>query len=213
MGPFQIAFIAMNLILPAWLYIRSDTLGVKWETWEQSMTRLINASGGANCPTEDIVSKIEDLCKKSGRKASKQEAVIMEQDIGASTYSCEWRRETMSVKISRAAEKDVKDECVLKDSRSTLTVQPAFVFNPKGFVSSISFDGADGERQTIAISSCRRKLKRLKGEASSSEELEATMPAAPNDPPDYRIANRMCWVFDAASGWKAIRQRYPGKSE
>jgi hypothetical protein len=213
MGPFQIAFIAMNLILPAWLYFSSDSLGVKWDAWEQNMARLIDLSGGANCPTESIVEKIRDLCKKSGRKASKKETVIMEQDIGRNTYSCEWRRETMVVKISHAAEENVSSECVLTDTRSALASQPAFVFTAKGFVNSMTFDGNNGERQAISIRNCRRKLKLLKSNASSSEELEAEMPAAPNDPPDVKTANRLCWVFDAAAGWNAIRQRYPGKSE
>lgn len=213
MGPFQIAFVAINLMLPAWLYFRSDSNGVKWDAFDKTMARLIDASGGANCDTDDIVDKVHELCVKSARKASKNDTVVLERDIGATTYSCEWRRESLMVKFSHAAEADRRPECVLKDSFAVLTQQPAFIFTPKGFVNSMSFDSAGGERQIIPVTNCRRKLKKLKGEFATADELEAAIPEAPNDPSDRKTANRMCWVFDAAPGWAAFRQRYLGKSE
>jgi hypothetical protein len=213
MGPFQIAFVAINLMLPAWLYFRSDSMGVKWDAFDKTMARLIDASGGANCDTDDIVDKVNEICLKSGRKSTKNDTVVLERDIGAMTYSCEWRRESIAVKLTHAVEADRKPECVLKDPFSVYNSQPGFVFTPKGFVNSISFDSSSGERQVIPVSNCRRKLKALKGNYPTMESLEAAMPDAPNDPPDRKTANRMCWVFDAAPGWAAFRRRYLGKSE
>lgn len=213
MGVFQIAFVAINLMLPAWLYFRSDSNGVKWDQFDKTMTRLIDASGGANCPTGEIVDKVHELCVKSSRKASKNETVVLERDIGALTFSCEWRRESMTVKWSHAAEADRRPECVLKDSFQALGAQPAFIFTPKGFVNSISFDGPSGDRQVIPVTSCRRKLKQLKGDYASVDAFEAAIPDAPNDPPERKIANRLCWVFDSAKGWAAFRRRYLEKSQ
>ncbi len=215
MGPFQIAFIAVNIIFPTWLWLRTESATkVEWAAWDVTMTRLINASGGANCPVNEIVKKVHELCDKSLRKMGKNETVIFEQDIGNHTYSCEGRKDSLAVKITPSAVTEADPQCELRDARATLLANPSFVFTLKGFVNSMSFDSLMNDRQTIAVSNCRRKLKGSKAlNFATSEEFEAAMPAAPNDPLDRKTANRFCWVYDAAPGWESFRQRYPGKSE
>lgn len=215
MGPFQIAFIAVNLILPTWLYFRTDTTSkVEWKILEKNIGRLIDSGGGANCETDKISDKVIELCKKAVRKQDNSEIIVFEQDIGDHTYACEARQNSISLTIHRAEVADPDRACILNDPHNTIAQSPGFVFTMKGFVNSMSFMGDDGDRQTVGVKSCRRKLKAAKSlNYSNAQELEAALPISPNDPSDVKLANRFCWVYDAAPAWAEVRQRCLGKSE
>ncbi len=214
MGAFQIIFVAVNLIVPYWIYksrTSSDAapaIQFDWNKWEYTMGSTLLASGGFNCPVADVMRDVRDLCQKSEDKWDGKSMSYFEQAIGNSLISCGARGDGLDVQISRPD--TYEDEtCMATDRSDTIGLAPIFEFNLKGLLRAISFTGPNNDVQKIKILSCRKKLKRLKGvKAATFEELVSKMGSDPGDPPDQQSANHLCVVYDPATGWNPWRRKF-----
>jgi len=215
-GVLHIAFVAINLVVPYWIWTKVSSgppVKVEWPAAEKTMARLLEASGGLNCPTQEVVKHWRALCDKSLQEYSEKDTVIYRQQLGNQMYSCEVRKDSLQIKIVPEEPASENEPCLAYDSRQTLNLSPAFVLTLAGSVNSMSFVGLDGERHSFSVRNCRRKLKRAPASVSSHEMLEDLLGQDAKDPAEFRIVNRLCWVYDAAPGWNRFRQQFKNHGE
>ena len=114
MGAFQIIFVAINLALPYWLWTRSTSTSppVKWEAFEGQLGRVLDASGGFECETGEIVALIKDLCERSGKRLGESESVAFELPAANILYSCEMTQRSVSVTLLPYFPGDAESPCL-----------------------------------------------------------------------------------------------------
>lgn len=212
MGAFEIIFIAINIAVPSWLYFRSsesnDTPKIKWSRFEENMTKIVASGGGfEGCATTDVVQYMKDLCEKSMDKWTDKDSIIIERASVDVVFSCEARADATFVQWRLEPSGDADLKCQAPHSGDGINHTPAFVFDRKGELHSIEFDAENGERQSIKIANCRRKLElTLKRGTKLGKDWIDTMPKLKSDPSDVVTANRVCAEYDVADDWEKLRK-------
>ncbi len=209
MGPVQIVFILINLSIPAWLYFRSSDAGtnprISWSRFESNMEKIIEASGGfAPCSTDDVVEYLRDLCEKSMERWSPEETTVVERAAAEVIFSCEVRLDATFVQFQlENSTEDFDLKCGLPASYKHLYPTPAFVFDRKGDWVAIEFYARNRQRQSVPMANCHRKLQLALARAERGQRIRFMR--LKGDPPDWAMANRMCFEYGTDEGWKKIR--------
>ena len=159
----EIAFVVVNLAVPYWLWTKKTTTTlptVEREAMGRAMYRVINASGGFGCDTEDLVEKMQDLCDQSRLKYSEKSTTAFEQAGVDVVFSCEVRKDEVKFKWSPEQSGDHDLNCQ-SNTDEQIDYAPSFTFNLKGQLRTISYSTPSGTRAAIHVQSCRRKLASL----------------------------------------------------
>lgn len=211
MGPLHIALIAVNIIVPILIWknnAHENNQPIEFKKFEDTLTRVVSTNGGSSCATSEIVKDISKLCTKSDDQWKETATAVIEQVEGDFMVSCEVRDDGMVVQIAKVQPSN-EPACLIKDAGDLLSRQPAFLFEHKGTLHSISYDASSGEREFVMIPNCRKKLKRAKKIKSHSlQDFEDQIGGDDGDPADLPLAIHMCVVFDPALGWNFWRRKY-----
>lgn len=203
MGAFHIVFIAVNLAIPGWLYFRSSNDSkpkISWDTFEEQMDHIVTATGDfGGCNKDEVVKVFYQLCERSMDEWTEKDSVIMERAAPDIVFTCEVRSDATFVqwRVEQSSEYDLN--CQPARNVASDNASPAFVFDRKGELSAIEFGARTGERQSINVANCKKKMKLAQSRGTSE------FPRLKSDPRDVATANRMCAQF--------IKQQGLGKSE
>ncbi len=214
MGPFQIIFILINLAVPYWIWSGDDTdksgPSIEWQAWTKNMKRLVESTGKNTCRSSEMVDKIRGLCHQSEARLTPDETVVFERVIGNTLFSCTVHNDYLLVRFYPYDDSGTEDHeaCTILDSHKRVQLEPEFLFTHKGFVNSISFNGGDGQRQSVPIKNCRMKLKKAKAlKPKSLADFEKSLGQMQGDPADYLTANRFCLSYDLAADWQPLQSQ------
>lgn len=216
MGPVHIVFILINLAVPSWLYFRSDHDGpdIAWGQFEDNMEKIVATSGDfGGCSKQEVVAVFRQLCEKSLEQWTDADSVIVERAAPDIVFTCEVRNDASFVqwRIERSDDYDLN--CTPSRKIASDNASPAFVFDKKGELSAIEFFARTGERQSVNIANCRRKLKLAlsRPPRGTGMELVDRMPRLKSDPRDFRRANRLCYEYDVDDDWSKLRAQVSGQ--
>ncbi|MGE0529344.1 MAG: hypothetical protein AB7G93_08325 [Bdellovibrionales bacterium] len=214
MGVVQIVFFAINLAIPAWLWMgssSSDLPTVEWNQWKINLERLIAAQGGfAACSRRDVVDAFLSLCRSSRDLWNKEKSTEVERAGTGVVYTCEVR--TSSLVVSWFTQENPKADLACKAPLRSLGLEtdPSFHFNLQGDLQWIEFSSRAGDRQALSVTTCRRKLKKADTIFPRPRDPEVFVKALgteSGDPSDALTANRLCLAYGLSSRWAAWRKR------
>lgn len=211
MGPVQIVFIIVNLAVPGWLYFRngeSQGPDMAWSKFEDNMEKIVAATGDFGpCDKDDVVKIFRDLCQESLDRWTEKDSVIMERAAREIVFTCEVRSDASFIQWRRELSQEYDLKCQPARAIASDQTSPAFVFDKKGGLSAIEFFARDGDRQSVNVANCRRKLKLAldRGTRGSGMQIVDRLVRLKSDPIDVITANRMCYQYDVAEQWSKIR--------
>lgn len=214
MGIIPIAFILINLAVPGWLYFRtgekteSTDPQMNWSHFQDNMEKIVGAAGDFGpCDKKQIVRVFRDLCERSMDAWTEKDSVIIERAARDIVFTCEVRNDVSFVQWRYEASDQYDLNCEPARKIASDTAAPAFVFNHKGDLSAIEFFARSGERQSVNVANCRRKLKLALSRPASGSGMTIVdrMPRLKSDPRDFVMANRVCYEYDISKDWSKIR--------
>ncbi|MGE4132197.1 MAG: hypothetical protein AB7F86_11205 [Bdellovibrionales bacterium] len=204
MGVVQIVFVLVNLAVPGWLYFRSsdnpNKPHIQWGAFENHLESIVKSSGGfAPCDDDQVVVYIRQLCETSMDRWTDLDSVIVERAAPHVVFSCEVRLGETYVQWRLEDTPDPDIQCGVENRIASVEPSPAFVFSREGELTDIEFSSRQGDRQTVPVKNCRRKLQlALKRRSKRLLRLKS-------DPMDFSTANSMCYNYDVADGWDRLR--------
>lgn len=178
------------------------------------MEKIVAASGDfGGCSKDEVVDVFRHLCEKSMEQWTDQDSVIVERAAQDIVFTCEVRNDVSFVqwRIERSDEYDLN--CAPSRKIANDSASPAFVFDKKGELTAIEFYARSGERQSVNIANCRRKLKLALSRPVNGTGMQIVdrMPRLKSDPRDFRRANRLCYEYDVAEDWSKMRAQVSGE--
>lgn len=214
---FQIAFILINLAVPTWLWMRKGTdkippTEVHWEVFANNLERVV-ANGGGFAPCEDRKAMLyfKQMCEASKDKLEGGDSWIIERVGPDTVFSCEVSAKYLRMTWVLDSGEDHDLSCGNQNRTQLTQLAPTFEFTFKGLLRRIEFNSANGSRESVMIKSCRQKLKAaqmMKALPSNDEEFVRALGQSSGDPSDVLRANRLCFTYDIAAGWKPFREKY-----
>lgn len=204
----------VNLAVPYWLWTKKSTTDAPlWSrtTVGRAFSRVLEASGGfPPCPSGELAEILLDLCNESHKKLTPSESTSFERAGSDVVFSCEVTKTEIRLhwKPETGSEKDL--DCG-PDREEQVAYAPAFAFNYRGQLRTISYNTPDGVRAVAPVVGCRRKLASARKispvPAGEAEFLNALL-KLPDDPKDVLTKNRICLMFDPAEGWNPYREKF-----
>ncbi len=179
-----------------------------WSQFEDNMEKIISASGDfGGCSKAEVVSVFRDLCEKSLEQWTDQDSVIIERAAPDIVFTCEVRNDASFVQWRIEPSDDYDLKCTPSRKIASDNASPAFVFDKKGDLAAIEFFARTGDRQSVNIANCRRKLKLALNRPISGTGAQVVdrLPRLKSDPRDFRRANRLCFEYDVEEEWTKIR--------
>lgn len=210
----EIAFVLVNLAVPYWLWSKKSATtlpAIEREALGRNIFRVVDASGGfPPCSTLEVTETIQELCDESRRRWTEKETVAFERAGVDVVFSCEVHKDEVKVKWTpeQGGEHDLKCQSATDDQ---IDLAPAFSFNLKGQLRTISYSTPAQQRAVTQLTRCRKKLASTRTIASvpeSEEEFLRSLVHLKGDPQDYITANRACLMFDPAPDWEPFRKKY-----
>lgn len=186
---------------------------MNWNKFEDNMEKIIAASGDfGSCDKKKVVEVFRSLCEKSMEQWSEKDSIIVERAAPDIVFTCEVREDASFVqwRIERSDDYDL--DCAPSRKIASDSASPAFVFGKKGDLSAIEFSARTGERQSVNVANCRKKLKLALSRPANGTGMQMVdrMPRLKSDPKDFRRANRLCYEYDVADEWSKMRAQVGG---
>lgn len=214
MGIFQIVFLAINLAVPYWLWVRttpekSDV--VDWTILERNLARLIESDDGfPGCATLQVVDVIHELCEKSYEDFKDGKPGPVERSARQVAFRCQFSKGAIHIGWRLEDNPNSELEC-REPGGEIIPHAPTFNFNYGGRMRSIEFTGTDHNHQTLPYRNCRQKAARLqKLNPSEINDLATFLEKVgqdTGDPRDHLSANLLCLTYDSSPLWKPWREK------